>query len=199
MRLGPWYEHSNSPKPWCISPCYQILPANMYGNMSISTICHVYDMPKSEPSPPETWGTKMSWIDLTWLVFKSRGGTEAWKMYTPARTASRNPYPHWHKICETLPLLAQNLGPNLYPYWHNCIKKATLCGPTIVEKWLISTIVGQFCTMFAILHLPWYNHWKNHTLSGTHLEFKTLPLEAHCLRTLPFVALKLAKMAPYPS
>ncbi len=30
------------------------------------------------------------------------------KMYTPARTAPQNPYPHWHKICETLPLLAQN-------------------------------------------------------------------------------------------
>ncbi len=35
-----------------------------------------------------------------------------------------------------------------------------------------------------------------HTLSGTHLVFKTLPLVAHCLKTLPVVALRLAKMAP---
>ena len=35
----------------------------------------------------------------------SRGeGVLTCKMYTPARTAQRNPYPHWHKICETLPL-----------------------------------------------------------------------------------------------
>ncbi len=33
------------------------------------------------------------------------------KMYTPARTAPQNLYPHWHKMCDTLPLLAQNLGP----------------------------------------------------------------------------------------
>ncbi len=62
------------------------------------------------------------------------GGAVAWKMDTPARTAPRNPYPHWHKICETLPLLAQNLGPNPYPYWHTSTKKGTLCGTTIVEN-----------------------------------------------------------------
>ena len=28
------------------------------------------------------------------------GGAVAWKMYTPARTASQNPYPYWHKICK---------------------------------------------------------------------------------------------------
>ncbi len=43
------------------------------------------------------------------------------KMYTPARTAARNPY--WHKIWVTLPLLAQNLGPNPYPYWHKSTKR----------------------------------------------------------------------------
>ncbi len=127
-------------------------------------------------------------------------------MYTPARTAPRNPYPHWHKICETLPLLAQSLGPNPYPYQHKSTKKGTLCGTTIVENWLISTDVGaqrrkfgQFCAILDILHSPWHNYCKNHTLSGTHLMFKTLPLVAHCLKTLPSVALQLAKMAPQPS
>ena len=46
-----------------------------------------------------------------------RGGFSAKKyvlVYTPAGTAMRNPYPKWHKICQTLPLLAQNLGPNPY-------------------------------------------------------------------------------------
>ncbi len=28
------------------------------------------------------------------------GGGVTRKMYTPARTAPRNPYPHWHKKCE---------------------------------------------------------------------------------------------------
>ncbi len=73
---------------------------------------------------------------------KPGGGAVPPKMYTPARTAPRDPYPHWHKICETLPLPAQNLGPNAYPYWHKYTKKGTLCGTTIVEKWLIGAIVG---------------------------------------------------------
>ena len=49
---------------------------------------------------------------------------------------------------------------------------------------------------FYILHSPWHKNWRNHTLSGTHLMFKTLPLLAHCLKTLPSLALKLAKMVP---
>ncbi len=38
-----------------------------------------------------------------------------------------------------------------------------------------------------------------HTLSGTYLVFKTLPLVAHCLKSLPSVALKFAKTEPSPS
>ncbi len=64
------------------------------------------------------------------------------KMYTPARTAPRKPYPHWHKICKTLPLLAQILGANPYPYWHKSTKMGTLCGTTIVKQWLIGAIGG---------------------------------------------------------
>ena len=101
------------------------------------------------------------------------------KLYTPARMAPQNSYPHWHKICETLTLLVQNFGPNPYPYWHKSTKKGTLCGTTIVEKWLIGT-------NFDILHSPLHNHWKkpypfwhtfgvqNPTLSGTLLENPTL-------------------------
>ena len=59
------------------------------------------------------------------------------KIYTPARTALRNPYPQWHKICETLPLLAQNLGQSPYPCWHRSTKRvpsvAQLLFKTIVE------------------------------------------------------------------
>ncbi len=64
------------------------------------------------------------------------------KMYIPAKMAPRNPYPHWHKIWEILPLPAQNVLPDPYPYWHKSTKKGTLGGITIVEKWLIGTIVG---------------------------------------------------------
>ena len=73
-------------------------------------------------------------------------------MYTPARTAPPSPYPHWHKICETLPLLAQ-FGSESIP-------------------------------LLAQIH-------KKGTLFGTNLVFKTLPLGlvAHCLKTLPSVAL----------
>ncbi len=98
-------------------------------------------------------------------------------------------YPHWHKICGTLPLLAKQFGSNPYPYWHKSTKRVpfasnyvTLCGITIVEKWIVGTIdglqhqkFGQFCAIFDILHSPWHNHWKTHTLSGTHLVFTTLP------------------------
>ncbi len=35
------------------------------------------------------------------------GGLLGQKVYTTARMATRNPYPQWHKICRTLPLLAQ--------------------------------------------------------------------------------------------
>ncbi len=49
---------------------------------------------------------------------------------------------------------------------------------------------------FFTFYTPWHKNWKNHTLSGTHLVFKTLPLLAHCLKTLPSVALKFAKMVP---
>ncbi len=94
------------------------------------------------------------------------------------------------------------LNPNLTgtTFWPKSIpllaqihKKGTICGTTIVEKWLIATTVGaqrqkfgQFCVIFYISHSPWHNIWKNHTLSGTHLVFIALPL----------VALKLAQMAP---
>ncbi len=114
-------------------------------------------------------------------------------MSAPARTAPRNPYPHCHKISKTLPLLAQNLGPNPYPYWHKSTKKGTLCGTTIVEQWLIGTIVGayrrkfsQFCTIFwhstlslaQLLENP-YPFWhtfgiQNPTLSGTLIKTPTL-------------------------
>ncbi len=40
------------------------------------------------------------------------GGAVARKMYTPARMATRNPYPHWHKICENPTLCGTEVGQN---------------------------------------------------------------------------------------
>ncbi len=136
------------------------------------------------------------------LGIKPGGGLLGQKVYTPARTATRNPYPKWHKNCQTLPLVAQDLGPNPYPYWHISTKKGTLCGTIGVQKWFVCTIIGHFGAIFdipCILHSSWHNQCKNHTLSGTHLVLKTLPLVAHCSKILPSVALKLVKMVPSPS
>ncbi len=132
------------------------------------------------------------------LGIKPGGGLLGQKVYTPARTATRNPYPKWHKNCQTLPLVAQDLGPNPYPYWHISTKKGTLCGTIGVQKWFAG-ILANLVQFFYVLHSSWHNQCKNNTLSGTHLVFKTLPLVAHCLKTLYFVALKLAKMVPSPS
>ncbi len=117
-------------------------------------------------------------------------GVVTQKMYTPSRTAPRNPYPHWHNICETLPLLAQYLGSNPYPYWHKSTKKGTLCSKTIVEKWLIGTIVVakrrrfcRFCSIFDILHnlgtttrklYPFWHTFRVKNRSGTLLENTTI-------------------------
>ena len=43
------------------------------------------------------------------------GGLLSSKMHTPARTVPRNPYPHWHKICEPLTLTGTKLWPRFIP------------------------------------------------------------------------------------
>ena len=59
---------------------------------------------------------------LKWHMWSAPGGLLGQKVYTPARTALRTPYPHWHIFSETLPLVAQDFGKNPYPYWHNIRK-----------------------------------------------------------------------------
>ena len=113
------------------------------------------------------------------------GGCSPWKMYTPARTAPRNPYPH--SLAQTLrnpTLTGTKVGPKAIPLLVQIHKKGypeycEYCGTTIVKKWLIGIIVGayhrkfgQFCAIFHILRSPWHNHWKNHNLPGTNLVFK---------------------------
>ncbi len=46
-----------------------------------------------------------------------------------ARMAPRNPYPHWHKIYETLPLL-------------------TLCGTEISQKGTLAVLAYAYCRQF---------------------------------------------------
>ena len=101
---------------------------------------------------------------------------------------------------QPLPSVAQNFGnpiltgtrfgPKSIPLLARLHKKGTLYGTTVVciIVGAYRRKFGQFSEIFDILHSPWHNHWKNHTLSGTHLVFKILPL----------VALKLAKMVPLP-
>ncbi len=48
------------------------------------------------------------------------GGAVAWKMYTPARTAPRNPYPHWRK-------------------------NPTLCGTEVVQNGTLAVLAYVYC------------------------------------------------------
>ncbi len=120
----------------------------------------VVTWPNIDMYPSFTFSDNRFFTDL----WGPKGGVLIQRMYRTVRTAPWNSYPHWHRVCKSLPLLAQNQGPDPYPCWHKVTKKGTLCGTTIVEKWLIGTIVGA---IFDIPHSPWHKHWKNHTLSGT--------------------------------
>ncbi len=116
------------------------------------------------------------------------GGVVTWKMYTPARTAPRNPYPHWHKNCETLyPYwhkiwaeiytltginpqkgyrerkfhisLAQPLE-KPYPFWHTFgVQNSTLSGTLLENPTLCGTEVGQYGTL-AILAYVYCRQWE---------------------------------------
>ncbi len=58
-------------------------------------------------------------------------------MHMPARTAPRNPYPQWHGICETLPLL----------HWHKiCPSLAQINKkqPSAADLLFKSSLLGQF-------------------------------------------------------
>ena len=41
-------------------------------------------------------------------------------------------------------------------------------------------------TIFTLLYSSWHNHWKTHTLSGTHLVLKTLYLSGTSLENPTF-------------
>ncbi len=103
------------------------------------------------------------------------GGLLGQKVYTPARMALRNPYPHWHKIPKPLPLLAQNLDQNPYPYWHKFIKRLPSVTKLLFkmvynhEFWCAAPKMWPSNANFNIFPSLWHNQWKNHTLSGTHL------------------------------
>ena len=68
----------------------------------------------------------------------------------------QNPYPYWHKICETLPLLAQNLDPNPYPF--NLVFN-TLSGTLLENPTLCGTEVGHNGTL-AVLAYMYCHQWE---------------------------------------
>ena len=114
---------------------------------------------------------------------EAMGGGIAQKLYTPARTPPRNPYPQWHKFHKTLPLVAQNLGWNPYPYWHKSTKKNT-------KKWFIGTNVGALAQKLEKPYPLWHTFdVQNPTLTGTLLENPTLSGTEICQNgTLAFLA-----------
>ena len=113
--LPEWRENNHSPNiyEWIGDIGVHLIFWQEFPKFMISFVCQ-YTMKKCKPRP--------------------RGGGVAWKMYTPARTAPRYPYPHWHNICETLPLLAQNLGPNPYPYWHKSTKRVPFVAQILLKS-----------------------------------------------------------------
>ena len=100
------------------------------------------------------------------------------KMYTPARTA---PPPSVAQNLRNLTLTDTKFGPKSIPLLAKIHKKCTLCGTTIVKKWLIGTNVdrsaknpanfAQFLT-FCTLHS---------TTTG-----KTIPFLAHIWCSEPY-------------
>ncbi len=128
----------------------------------------------------------------------TRGGCSAkkyipllgWQCETTTLSCTKyaKPYLCWQKILAKIHTLPGTNPQKGYPLWQKWCSK---CSSTALKI--------QFSAIFDSLHSFWHNQCKNNTLSGTHLVFKTLPLVAHCLKTLYFVALKLAKMVPSPS
>ncbi len=106
------------------------------------------------------------------------------------------PYPYWHKICVQIHTLSGTNPQKSVPAWAQLVYKNGTLAQLLVRS---AENVANLVHFFYILHSSWHNQCKNHALSDTHLMFKTLPLVAHCLKTLPFVALKLDKMVPLPS
>ncbi len=99
-------------------------------------------------------------------------------------------------------------GPKSIPLLAQIHKKATLCVKTDIQKWYTAMNYGaqrQKCgnlvqnLTFPPLSGTTSGRTTPSMLSGTHLLLKTLPLVAHCLKTLPSVALKSAKKGPTPS
>ncbi len=80
------------------------------------------------------------------------------EMYTPARTAPQNRNPQWHKVCKTLPLLAQKLGPNPYPYWpKSTLKKVPSVARLLFKSGLFVRFVvhsANLLLFFDILRSP---------------------------------------------
>ncbi len=114
---------------------------------------------------------------LSLRVKSSPGGAIAWKMYTPARTAPRNPYPHWYKICETLPLLAQKSDNEFqWDLLTHCGKTCLRTFPSWITGMALSMNSVNFAQFLTFYTLPGTTTGKKHTLSGTDLVFKTLPL-----------------------
>ncbi len=98
------------------------------------------------------------------------------KMYTPARTVPRNPYPHWHKIFakpypnwhqiwteihtltgtnpqKGVPFVAQPLE-KPYPFWHTFgVQNPTLSGTLLENRTLCGTEVGQNGTLSVLAYM----------------------------------------------
>ena len=114
-------------------------------------------------------------------------------MYSPARTAPRNPYPYWHTIYETLPLLAQNLGPNPYPYWHKSTKRIPFVAQLLLKNGHFVQLLADFEQLFVLQRCLL-------TIIGKIIEqlftFYTLP-RTTTGKTIPFLS-HIRCSQPYP-
>ena len=99
------------------------------------------------------------------------------RLSTFSKTLGSNPYCYWHKSTKMVPSVAQLL------FKSGILVQLWACGAKN------SANLVQF---FYILHSPWHNHWKNHTLFVHTFGVKNSTLSmlsvAYCLKTLPSVA-----------
>ncbi len=97
-------------------------------------------------------------------LFRAKRASPRVKLLSPGRRTCEMDRPDIHK--------------KGYSLWHNYCWKVV----NWYNRWRVAPEIWPILRNFwhspgDILHSPWHNHWKNHTLSGTHLVSKILPLD----------------------
>ena len=112
---------------------------------------------------------------------------------TLSGTKFAKPYPYWHKIWAQIHTLTGTNPQKRVPFVAQLLLKSGYLVQLLARSAENSANFAQFLTFYT---LPGTTTGKTIPFLAHIWCSKTLPLVAHCLKTLPFVALRLAKMAP---